>query len=181
MLKIFSTQLQGKFKPFVDDETSIEEAARLLAQAIVGEGNVYLYGTDEMGGVLSEALFGLEPFPRAKSLEWIAGELPCTPIDRALVFSRFSQDEEALKIAQTLEQQGIPFVAISSVEKKDEMGLHTIADVHIDIKLLKGLLPDELGNRFGYPALMLGLFVYHGIKFTLDEILGELEEEEEEI
>ncbi|MGK0537349.1 DUF2529 family protein, partial [Bacillus sp. 'calajunan'] len=46
-------------------------------------------------------------------------------------------------------------------------------DVHIDTKLLKGLIPDDEGNRYGFPSLMIALFAYHGIKYTIDEMLNE--------
>jgi len=50
-----------------------------------------------------------------------------------------------------------------------------LADVHINLQLLKGLLPDDFGNRYGYPSSMAALYVYYGIKFTIDEILAEYE------
>jgi hypothetical protein len=54
--------------------------------------------------------------------------------------------------------------------------LSELADVHIPLQLTKGLLPDDFGNRYGYPSSMAALFVYHGLKFTIDEILAEYED-----
>lgn len=48
-----------------------------------------------------------------------------------------------------------------------------MADVHIDLRLKKGLLPDELGNRVGYPTSLVALYIYFGLKFTIEEILEE--------
>jgi hypothetical protein len=42
--------------------------------------------------------------------------------------------------------------------------------------LTKGLLPDDFGNRYGFPSPMAGLFVYYGLKFTIEEIIAEYEE-----
>jgi hypothetical protein len=47
----------------------------------------------------------------------------------------------------------------------------------MNLQLSKGLLPDEVGNRFGLPSSMAALFTYYGLKFTFDEILAEYEEE----
>jgi hypothetical protein len=52
-----------------------------------------------------------------------------------------------------------------------------LADVHIDLRIQRGLIPDETGNRYGYPTLIAALFAYYGIKFTLEEIIKEYEEE----
>ena len=47
----------------------------------------------------------------------------------------------------------------------------SLADVHIDLRIQRGLIPDETGNRYGYPTLIAALFAYYGIKFTLVEII----------
>jgi hypothetical protein len=62
---------------------------------------------------------------------------------------------------------------MSSVLEASDKDLTQLADVHIDLRLTKGLLPDETGNRYGYPSAMAALFVYHGLKFTIEEILAE--------
>ena len=72
-----------------------------------------------------------------------------------------------------LQQLNIPFAAISTVVSSEEPTLLELADVHIDLNLQKGLIPDEIGNRIGLPNLMAALFAYYGIKFTLEEILQE--------
>jgi hypothetical protein len=38
------------------------------------------------------------------------------------------------------------------------------------------MLPSETGERIGLPTSMAALFLYYGIKFTLDEILSEYDE-----
>ena len=39
---------------FLKREMNIEDSARLLAQALVGDGFIYLHGTNEMEGVVAE-------------------------------------------------------------------------------------------------------------------------------
>lgn len=52
MLKMFSTQLTGLFNRLQEKEDfSIEDGARLLAQAAAGEGTVYIFGIKEMQAV----------------------------------------------------------------------------------------------------------------------------------
>ncbi len=170
MLKMFSTQLAGLFKRLQErEEFALEDSARLLAQACAGEGKIHLYGTGEMAAVLCEALEGAEPLARAVrfNMENV------TPADRVLIFARTSTDPDAVAIAKDLAENYLPFTAVSTIVPGNEPGLDTLADVHIDLKLTKGLLPDENGERFAIPNAMAALFVYHGIKLTIDEIMTE--------
>ncbi|MCM3764058.1 DUF2529 domain-containing protein [Neobacillus niacini] len=175
MLKMFTTQLTGVFKKIADqEEFSFEDGARLLAQAPAGDGSIYLFGTNEMKAVEFEALHGAEPLKSAKILtEEALSELSIA--DRVLLLSRTAADEEVVNLAARLQERGIPFVAVSTVMNESAGGLNELADVHIDLRLTKGLLPDELGNRFGYPTSMAALYAYYGLKFNIDEILAEYE------
>lgn len=101
MLKIFSTQLSGYFSRVSQkEEMNIEDSARLLAQALVGSGFIYLHGTNEMEGVVAEALFGAEPMKQAKRLFENGKEVEVTSADRVLLISRFSTDEEVVAMAK---------------------------------------------------------------------------------
>jgi uncharacterized phosphosugar-binding protein len=172
MLKMFSTQLTGLFSRLQEkEEFSIEDGARLLAQAAAGEGTVYIFGTKEMQAVGLEAVYGEEPLQSAAIL---TEDVELEAADRVLVVSRYADDEEAVGVARNLQEQGIPFVAISTVSgENDVTGLENMADVHIDLRLKKGLLPDEMGNRVGYPTSIAALYIYFGLKFTIEEILAE--------
>ena len=178
MLKIFSTQLSGVFKKIMEKESfEMEDAGRLLAQAIVGDGSVFIHGFGEMQGVVAESMEGEEPFPKAKRY---SDDVVISREDRLLLFSRHSNDPEAIKLAHHLQQLDIPFVAVSTVVQSETESLLELADVHIDLRIQRGLIPDETGNRFGYPTLIAALFAYYGIKFTLEEIIQEYEDESEE-
>lgn len=172
MLKMFSTQLTGLFNRLQEkEEFPIEDGARLLAQAAAGEGKVYLFGTGEMKAVELEAVYGEEPLQAAAILN---EDTELKPTDRVLVVSRYADDEDAVRVAYDLQEKGIPFVAISTVRNESEAdSLKEMADVHIDLRIKKGLLPDETGNRVGFPTSMAALYVYFGLKFTIEEILEE--------
>ncbi|WHY00598.1 DUF2529 domain-containing protein [Neobacillus sp. DY30] len=165
MLKMFTTQLTGLFKRIEEKgEFSLEDGARLLAQG----QNIYVVGFKEMKGIEFEALEGAEPLKGA-----LTNVDEATSADRVLLFSRTSADQEAAELAGKLHQKGIPFVAVST--SIEDGKLEELADVYINLQLKKGLLPDDFGNRYGYPSLMAALYVYYGLKFTIDEILAEYE------
>ncbi|OCA82371.1 hypothetical protein A8F94_20935 [Bacillus sp. FJAT-27225] len=176
MLKMFSTQLTGLLgRIYSKQEENFEDAARLLAQAAAGQGKIYIYGAEEMASVGLEAIKGAEPLKRAAI--WEPSSPPAlTPADRAIIVSRFSSDPDLVKVAGILHQEGVPYVSICTKEEEKDSTLTDLADVHIDLFLKKGLLPDETGGRYGYPAPIAALYVYYALKFTIDEMLAEYEE-----
>jgi hypothetical protein len=168
LLKMFTTQLTGLFKRIADkEEFSFEDGARLLAQAPVGDGTIYLFSTREMKAVEIEALESAEPLRFAKSLVDVNS---LTEADRVLMFTRYATDAAALELAAQLRAMQIPFVTVSTFSDEEELG-----DIQINLALKQGLLPDDSGNRYGYPASMAALYVYYGLKFTIDEIFAEYE------
>ncbi|CAM4169307.1 DUF2529 domain-containing protein [Lederbergia lenta] len=173
MLKMFTTQLTGLFKRVFDKEQfQMEDGARLLAQAPVGDGYIYIKGFREMESVSYEALHGAEPLKHAMRLE---ADTSLSPADRVVIFTRFSTDDEAVKLGETLVEKGVPFVVVSG-EKSDEVSrLAELSDVHINTHLLRPLLPTEDGSRIGFPSSMTALYIYFALKFTLEEILEEYE------
>lgn len=169
MLKMFTTQLTGLLKRIEEkEEDAFEDAARLLAQALVGDGQIFLFAHGEMEGITAEALSGAEPMKRVRSWDGVSKEI--TIADRGLIFSRYANDPEAVNAGKWLREQGIPFVAVSTHLGKED-GLVELADVHLDLHLKKPLLPDEDGNRIGYPSSIAALYVYYGLTFTIKEIL----------
>ncbi|KAB7707489.1 DUF2529 family protein [Bacillus aerolatus] len=169
MLKMFTTQLNGLFQRIADKEAyNIEDGARLLAQAMVGEGRIYIQGIQEMTAVEAEAMTGAEPLTHCQPFK-TADEI--TESDRVLLVSRFTNDPEALAAASALQEKHIPFVAVAGAVSTEEVSLATLADVFIDTKLIKGLLPDETGGRTGFPSSIAALYIYFLLKLTIDEIL----------
>ncbi|KAA0565953.1 DUF2529 domain-containing protein [Bacillus sp. CH30_1T] len=174
MIKMFTTQLTGLFKRIYDkQEFEIEDGARLLAQAAIGQGNIYIKGYGEMEAVTADALFGAEPLPSAKRYD---GSIPLTEADRVLVVSRFSTDEDAVELGKKLADEGIPFVAVSGLVEGEE-NLVDLADVYLDTKVIKGMLPgDEIGERVSFPSSMAALYLYFALGFVIREMLEEFEE-----
>lgn len=173
MLKMLTTQLNGLFQRIADKEADqIEDGARLLAQAAVGEGKIYIKGFQEMKAVEAEAASGAEPLPCGCPLDSMDD---LAEHDRVLLVSRFAHDPEAAAAAAALRERGIPFVAVAGRMPNEEPSLAQMADVFIDTRLTKGLLPDENGGRTGFPSSLAALYIYFALKLTIEEILQELE------
>jgi len=176
MLKIFSTQLSGVMNKIVSQkDEAIEDSARLLAQAITGEGTIYLYCKDELNVLATEALHSLEPI---RNVTLWDGTLPenMHPADRFILATRFHDDKEIIDLAKTIQKEHGLVIGISTILDKDVCGLESNVDVHIDLHCKKGLVPDENGNRVGNATSLAALFVLFGIRLSLNEILNELED-----
>lgn len=173
MQKMFTTQLAGLFKRiFEKEEFNIEDGARLLAQAPVGEGAIFIKGFKEMEGVLAEAIDGAEPLKSALRLESVD---TLTNADRVLLITRFADDIEAISLGENLIEKNIPFVAIAGENKSEGRSLADLADVFIPTYIVKPLLPTEDGSRVGFPSLMAALYIYFSLKFSIEDILEEYE------
>jgi CheY-like chemotaxis protein len=176
VLKMFSTQLQGLFKKVEEKEAmNLEEGARLLSQALIGDGTVFIHGLEELKAVELTATIGLEPLEGVLSFFTDGEPADLSALDRVLIITRFSTDPDAIQFVKRLKAQEIPVVAISSIINEGEEELHQLVDVHINSHLTKGLLPDDNGNRFGFPSAMIALYTYYGLMFTIQEIIAEYE------
>ncbi len=172
MLKILSTQLVGVFQRIsAQEEQQFEDAARLLAQAVIGNGTIFIYGSDEMEAVVAEALHGAERFPNVKRFNMTE----VTTADRVLIVARFCTDEKAIDIAKQLQKQNIWTIGMSSVKAETTASLVDYVDVHIDLCLKHPLVPTEDGTRVGFPSAIAALFAYHSLALMTQEIVSEYE------
>ncbi|MFD1359316.1 DUF2529 family protein [Fictibacillus halophilus] len=176
MLKIFSTQVSGLLKAISDkEEQSIEESSRLLAHTILSEGTVYFKGFGEMEAVVSEALFGENKFRRGAAFmdDSLDGLLP---VDSVVVASRFLDDEETVAFSKKVKESSDCHVILMGGRRK-EADLETTADIVIDTKAVRGLVPLDDGSRIGFPSGLTALFAYYALFLTTEEILEEYDEE----
>ncbi|MCG3084869.1 DUF2529 domain-containing protein [Anoxybacillus sp. LAT_35] len=172
MLKILSTQLTGVFQRIsTQEEEQFEDAARLLAQAVISNGTIFIYGIDEMEAVAAEALYGAEKLPNVKRLD--INEVKTA--DRVLIVSRFCTNEEAIRIAKQLQEQNIWTIGMSSIIEETTQTLVDYVDVHIDLCLKQPLVPAEDGTRIGFPSAVAALFAYHSLALMTQEIVAEYE------
>ncbi|WP_107840500.1 DUF2529 family protein [Metasolibacillus meyeri] len=181
MSKILTTQLIGVLQKIQQNEDdAIEETARLLAQAAIGQGTVYFACFDEMQGVAQNAMFSAEPM--AKVALWTADAV-ITETDRVCIFTRHANDAEALVLAQQLYDAFIPFAAIACELANHDNQLSELAYTYISLNLRGAILPHptKLGERTVMPSLLAALFVYEAIKLSYDEMLTADEDEEDGI
>lgn len=155
----------------------IEDIARLCAQALVGEGDIYFYAEGEMKGVYLQALHGKEPFQPVERIKELKSEelSRLTSADRVLLIGRSAEDEQILSIARYLYDEHIPFAAIASATKKDTP-LDDLADIFIDMSLADGLIPKGFAPISGHPDLLVALFLFHQIQFQLEDMFSDMNE-----
>ncbi|ANX14174.1 hypothetical protein ABE41_019345 [Fictibacillus arsenicus] len=176
MLKIFSTQVSGLLKAISDkEEQSIEESSRLLAHTVLSEGTVYFKGFGEMEAVVSEALFGENKFRRGAEFTDASWE-ELLPVDSVVVASRFADDFEALDFCKKVKEHADCYVILLGGRRKEAV-LETTADIVIDTKAARGLVPLDDGSRIGVPSGLTALFAYYALFLTTEEILEEYDEE----
>jgi hypothetical protein len=173
--KMFTTQLLGLMKKMLDEDV-MEDAARLLSQALIGDGNVYVYGKDEMVAVAAEALYGKEKLENIQPLFQEKKLAQLDPADRVLLISRNSQDAEMMKLVEKISENGILMVGITaeSIESHEKQWTDWV-DIHLDLKLSGSLVPTDTGERIGYPASLLALFTYFCLHLLIVEFLNEYE------
>ncbi len=172
MSKILSTQMSGLFQKINQtEEEAIEETARLLAQASVGQGKVYFACFGELQAIEINALQSIEPF---NNLEKWTPDTTVTDVDRVCIFTSTCNDANALSLAEKLYNQFIPFSVVSSEPQDDNNKLSELAYTYVSMKIKGGLLPHpyKLGERIVVPYLMAALFIYEAIKLNYDEMLS---------
>jgi uncharacterized phosphosugar-binding protein len=176
-VKIFTTQMIGILQKIAaEEELALEDGARLLAQAIIGDGRILLHGFHEMEAVVIEALCGQDKLPKAARLMengHLRNDIDET--DRVLLVTRFSNDKDAINLAEQLKEKGLEIAAISAVVKDEQPSLVDIVDVHIDSKLPKPIIPRDDGSRIGFPTVITASFAYYCLLLTIYDILEEYE------
>lgn len=173
MIDVFTKILTKRFANLAEEqEFQIEDAARLLCQALVSDGKIYVYGEKEMDAIAQEAEKGHDLLPNAVRMSDIDYVNKLTEFDRLLIVSRFSNDEQALTLAKRARDNGIATVAITAVNAEE--GLQDIVDVVIDTKMVRPILPKETGEFFAFPSLMMAFYAYYGVFMIIREIMEDL-------
>lgn len=170
-MKMLTTQIGGLLDRIAtNNEESIEETARLLAQATVGEGRVIIAGFDELDAVQRVATLSEKPFTRAIPYH---SALEIDHTDRVWIFTRSATSSATLELARSLATDFIPFAAVAP-ENEEENELAELATTYISTRLTRGLLPGENGERIVQPHAMVALFVYEAVQIAYDEMLADI-------
>jgi len=170
-MKILTTQIGGLLqRAGSNNDEAVEETARLLAQATIGEGRVIFAGFDEMAAVGLNALHGAEPFRGAVLFE---EGMEIRSADRVWLFVRSASDSRALELAKMLGDSFIPFAVVAGDKEMDGNELAELAYTYMTTGLVKGILPDDTGGRIVEPHLFVALFLYEAVKLAYDEMISE--------
>lgn len=181
MSKILTTQLTGLLQRIQQtEEESIEETARLLAQAAIGQGSVYFACYGEMEGIALNAALGADPFIK---FACYSDDVVLTEADRVIIFTRSCENPKALQLAKQLNEAFIPFAAVASEVASDKNELSELAYTYISLKIRGGILPHstKIGERIVMPHLMGGLYVYEAIKMEFDEMIADTDDDDDEM
>jgi len=170
MLKIYLTQLRGLLQKIIDkQEEHFEDAARLLAQAIVSDGNIYFYGFDEMRMLGTEILSGANSLIKAHEL--IPNNLHLLPMDRVILITSSDNDKRATILAKQIADTGAMTIGLSTITHPESQSFSNVVNVHINLQSKRALIPGEDGERIGHPDTIAALFAYHCLFLTLHEVL----------
>jgi len=169
-MKMLVTQLTGLLQRIAtSEEENIEDTARLLAQAIAGEGDIYFATFGELESVFTNASQAVEPFPRLK--HW-SSDVELDRSDRVWIMTRSVENEEALALARKLYDSFIPFSVLASEAPGEENELSELAYTYVSLKMTKGLLPADDGSRVVQPYSLAAMFVYEAVRWKLEEMFG---------
>ncbi|WP_054705753.1 DUF2529 family protein [Bacillus sp. JCM 19041] len=111
MHKIYTTQLFGLFKKMNEkQEDLLEDAGRLLAQAIVTQGTIYVKGFDQLRALEEAATGGYDALPQAEILD----QQDTGPEDRVLLFAPDATDDRVTKVLAACTRANTPVIVVSS-------------------------------------------------------------------
>ncbi|MCG7343885.1 DUF2529 domain-containing protein [Sporosarcina sp. ACRSL] len=173
-MKILTTQIGGLLqRAGSNNEEAVEETARLLAQATIGEGRVIFAGFDELEAVGLNAIFAAEPFRGAVRYD---DGMEIHSADRVWLFTRSATDVRALQLARMLAEQFIPFAVVAGEKATEDNELADLAYTYMATGVVKGILPGEaIGSRIVQPHVLVALFLYEAVKMAYDEMVSEEE------
>lgn len=163
MLKIFNTQLNGVFNKIDAQEEEIDIAARLLAQAVVGEGTIYVKGFGDLKYFedfiveSKESLFGAEKLITESVLD---------RTDRILLMAD-EYDESVIEYIQDLEDKDIDYVLVCNQHNEIQ------SMNFINLSTPRALVPAEDFSRIITPHLMAMNYIYYAIYANMKELLDD--------
>lgn len=188
MDKILQTQFTHILNGLHDQTEEIEMAARLLAQAFFGEGNVYIRGFGDFE--LLEAFLTESEHALPGALKF-GGIAPITSADRVLVLSKYA-DEPLSVFLEELEVESIEYVLVCN-KKGGRSGAAgagvagtggegsagespvDFESIHhfIDLKSPREVVPTPDLDRIVNPYIMSFMYLYYQMYSLIKEMNGD--------
>jgi len=169
MLKILATQFNGKLQTLAKQEDELFDVVRLLAQALVGEGKVYVHAFGELEGLYPMLAEGPDQMKRVTKVK---DHKTLHAVDRVLVFTPDTERSDLHAALARYDAWHTPY-SIVTLGQATETLERSIAP--LALKFQKGLLPAEDGSRHGLPSLALCAFLLTHILTQLHEMTEEWE------
>lgn len=168
MDKILQTQLNNIYNQLNAQEEEIEIAARLLAQAVHGEGSVVMktfHDFTKIEPLLIEGELKLGSPSLFSSIEALG-----TP-DRVLVVAN-TFDEEVKAFTETLSANAVEFVLISNYNRHEA---ETIDSFHhyINLSSPRPLIPTPNFDKIVNPYINAFIYLYYHLYVLIDEMTNE--------
>ncbi|SER63577.1 DUF2529 family protein [Salisediminibacterium halotolerans] len=177
-MKIFTTQLQGLLAKNEPDEDTLEDAARIICQAITSDGDLYIWSEGDLAGLSGQALSGSDPLKNCRELT--SDHLPhLSPLDTLILASADRQSPAGKNLVQAANHAGTRLIGITSDAPLDEnhgAPWTDKADVVLSNGVKQGLIPQDDGSRIGTPHLLAALYLYYPLYFAVTEILEDIDE-----
>ncbi|QQK81673.1 DUF2529 family protein [Salicibibacter cibi] len=171
MIKSYTTQLQHVFHTIGKQEEAIADGARLLAQALVGEGTIYVIANKRFSA-LADTMVQNKDTPKRIQRMTQQQKKALTTADRMLVLSEGTETKEELLHLQDLLQAHIPIVflgpgspGLSFEEGMEEPMVITTPSSPI--------VPAPDGNKCGYPTEIAIIYAYQAMMFELSEMIAD--------
>lgn len=168
MDKILQTQLINIYNHIDAQEEEIEIAARLLSQAVHGEGNIIIKTFHDFKSMEPLLLHGELKLGSPSSFS--AFENIDTP-DRMLVVANIF-DDEVKSFVDELNSQPIEFVLISNYNRHEN---ETLDNVHhyIDLSSPRELIPTPNFDKIVNPYINAFTYLYYHLYVLIDEMTND--------
>lgn len=173
-MKIFSTQLQGKFQSIMDQEEEFEDAARLAVQAVRGLGRLWIAGSPSAHSIAlalaaqpdaPEGTTAIIPSPDTEAL---------AEVDRLFLIIHPDEREDMLSFIQTCENSETPLIIYTQDDARINELLGPL-NCHISAPSADPVIPDEKGERYGDPFALSAFFAGQLLYLYIKELSDELE------
>ncbi|EZH66215.1 hypothetical protein DH09_09775 [Bacillaceae bacterium JMAK1] len=171
MLKMYTTQLQRVFTKIQEQEEQIDECGRLLAQALVGEGSIYVVGGTRYEALAKALVHNQDTVSRVASLNLHKESSKLNSVDRLIVITDGEETTEEIEQLQKALSSETPLVFIgpTAPSLNDVNGMEP--PFHITIES-RGLIPNLDGSRSGYPEELAIVYTYQALMFQIQELLA---------
>ncbi|MBB6450488.1 hypothetical protein HNR44_002471 [Geomicrobium halophilum] len=171
MLKMYTTQLQRVFSSIQDQEEEIADSARLLAQALVGEGEIYVSASRRFAPLAAAIVQNQDTPDGISCISW-TDTIKVTAADRLLILTNGKETNQEIEDLQQLLTLNIPLVLLgpghpdlSFVEGMEEPIMVTTPSSPI--------VPALDGTKSGFPTELGMIYAYQAMIFQLLEIIEE--------